>query len=323
MMTSVTGLFRAILSSWILCSVIITFLSLLLMGNNMVHDDSSPPSLSPMLKERCFDAHRPPFKRLVQGRKIVGDVQFLLDFAIVAFAKCSTSATSKWLSSHPEAQVLPGETKDLRNHQPDKLTARLYHQLPEGSRYKRGYKNPGDLKFFHAIQTLAEYWPSTKLLIALRHPVLRFESFYNFRLDKQYSMPPANKLIGPCRPINKGVCTDSAALHTMLAKLGKTNMTTQDELELLQNGYHEMIQTIIPNKIFLYTVDRFGDSNQTRSQVFARDVQHFLGFSQEMPPIPSKPSKANYTTNKLSHQRINICDCQYQELRRIHTHESF
>jgi hypothetical protein len=35
-------------------------------------------------------------------QRITGDVQFLLDFAIIGFAKSGTTALSKWLDTHPE-----------------------------------------------------------------------------------------------------------------------------------------------------------------------------------------------------------------------------
>lgn len=262
-------------------------------------------------------ASRPAFHSLVSRQEIVGNVQFLLDFAIVGFAKCSTSASIRWIASHPQAQVLPGETKSLKNHRPDELVYSLYYTLPSGELYKRGYKNPGDLKFFHAIEYLGRFFPQTKLMIALRHPVLRFESFYNFRSVK-FRMPPPNQLIGKCTPVTRGVCTDSAALHHMLAQLGKTNMTSHEELDLFQQPQSSTgSKGRIPNKVFLYTDEQFGDKNKTRSRIFAQDVQHYLGFDERMPPIPSKSNGKSAHNDTRVQAKIDICNFEYDELRRV------
>lgn len=296
------------------CSLIVSFISVRNSDRVLQPQGNVPASslITPVESHNSKEEERPPFNTLVQGQKIVGNVQFLLDFAIVGFAKCSTSSMIQWIQTHPESQVLPGENKDLRLRQPIKLVSKLYHDLPEGSKYKRGYKNPGDLKFFHAIEYLGEYFPSTRLLIALRHPLLRFESFYNFRAGKGKVMPPPNKLVGPCHRMSRGVCTDSAALHEMLARLGKTNMTSSQELALLGNGRRPVNRKQIPNKVFLYTIDQLADTNH--SNVFANDIQRFIGFQQEMPPIPQ--NKKNYSAFDTS-KMIEICDSHYEELRAI------
>lgn len=326
-MTMMKGRFPILVSAWLLCSLIITFQSLrhsdrvlkllIEMNGSLNHGDRQAPQLTPTQQLRQVEetTRRPPFHTLINrnSRKIVGNVQFLLDFALIGFSKCTTTASINWVASHPEAQVLPRESQSLKNHRPDELVFNLYYSLPEGRQYKRGYKNPGDLKAFHPVQYLSRYFPETKLMIALRHPVLRFESFYNFRSEK-IAMPPPNDLIGKCTPASRSVCTDSAALHHFLARLGKTNMTSPDELELLQQSQTLTTRIHVPNQVFLYTDDQFGDRNTTRSRIFAQDIQNYLGFEQTMPPIPSKPQIEHV---KRKQPKINICDETYDILRNI------
>jgi len=315
--------FRA-LSVWLLCGLAITFVSLrdsaralkpLLSAVDRRGHSSSPTSTVTLTEQTHDEEKHLPFDSLVKGNQIVGDVDFLLDYAVVGFAKCSTSATINWINSHQEAKVLPGESKDLRLGNPHIFAARLYHYMEPN--LKMGYKNPGDIKFFHAIEMLGKHWPSTKLLIALRHPVLRFESFYNFRLEKGKQMPSPRFLIGECTRTTRGVCTDSAALHSMLARLGMTSMNTPKELQLFTQDSLQRHVTPIPNKIFLYTVNQFGDANHTRANIFSWDVQDFLGFQKHMPPIPCKGSIHTKNATTATTSRINICDSKYVELRRV------
>ena len=71
--------------------------------------------------------------------EIIGDPQFLLDFAIIGFGKCGTSSMMHWLASHPEVRAFREEVWELMFSRPEKLVQMLYFELPEGH-YKRGYK---------------------------------------------------------------------------------------------------------------------------------------------------------------------------------------
>ena len=74
-----------------------------------------------------------------------------------------------------------------------------------------------------ALRTIHEYFPKTKLIVGIRHPVLWFESFFNFwqtianGKNRPYlSTTQTELLIGPCT-INEHVCTDHARFHLQIA----------------------------------------------------------------------------------------------------------
>lgn len=121
-----------------------------------------------------YTEKRPKLKTLIRKNKVIGDVQFLLDFAILGVAKCGTTTIRDWLCGHPEAQCPFKEVNDLSNGKPAWLVERLY-ELPKGN-YKRGYKSPKEFAFEdpssqeNAMKYLANYWPETKVMIGLRHP---------------------------------------------------------------------------------------------------------------------------------------------------------
>jgi len=108
-------------------------------------------------------------------------IQSLLDFAIVGFGKCGTSTLLQWFNLAPQIKCLPDENWELMLSRPDNLIRWLYHELPADTRdvrYKRCYKNPADITQHHILQYYAKYWPKTKLIVSLRHPVRYFESLY-------------------------------------------------------------------------------------------------------------------------------------------------
>jgi len=88
------------------------------------------------------------------GSKIIGNVQHLLDFAIVGFPKTATTTLMIWISRHPEVQMFSREIHSLKNSNPAELV-RLLHSLRPGENFKRGYK--GMLAFFLQVQSDAKY----------------------------------------------------------------------------------------------------------------------------------------------------------------------
>lgn len=139
--------------------------------------------LSVSINSAATTATRPPLEDLVQNDGIIEDVQFLLDFAVIGFAKCgSTSMRNLLCNYNEEAQCLLGEARQLYYGKPAQMTSSLYNILPQGN-YKRGYKCPNDISQINTLRSLARYWPSIKLFIGLRHPVHWFESFWNMRMN--------------------------------------------------------------------------------------------------------------------------------------------
>jgi hypothetical protein len=254
---------------------------------------------------------RPPLSALVGDNAfdIKQDVQFLMDFAIVGHPKTATSTTLQWLGSHKEIQVYPSELHTLQMGTPAEHVRVLYN-LTAGSQYKRGYKAPRDVGNPKVLQALSDYWPETKLIVGLRHPVSWFQSFYNFRVRHGYDMPPAETMVGKCRHETYGVCTDEALFHIHLSYLGKTNRSTTAEEKLLKAPSHKVLKNLprLPNPVFLYEISQLHDANQTRADQYRSDLQAYLGLRQPLDPVsaPKKENKINV---------LDICEEKYSEIR--------
>lgn len=236
------------------------------------------------------------------------------------------------LCDHPEAQCPFKEVNDLSLGRPTWLVERLY-ELPKGN-YKRGYKSPKEFAFeeassqANAMKYLSEYWPQTQVLIGLRHPVHWFESIYNFRLHQRIGeryMPHPNDLIETC---HRHVCTERAFFHVALARLGKTDLTAPEELEIIRNNrdlFEQVPPPRLPNKVFVWITDQLTDKNETRASEFRRDVQNFVGFDKEIPLVPHvmpPPGRTGDTFDKkmqkkIDKQLIDICESQYDEVRAV------
>jgi hypothetical protein len=148
------------------------------------HDRTRPGFVPPFREQQnTKNLDRPAFHDLLgPNRTIVGDVQFLLDFAVIGFGKCGTTTMMNWLADHSEVQCFRQEIWELMYGNVDTLISLLYFDLLPGSEYKRGYKNPGEITQPHILASFRRYWPRTKLLIGVRHPVKWFESLYNCTL---------------------------------------------------------------------------------------------------------------------------------------------
>jgi hypothetical protein len=154
----------------------------------------------------------------------------------------------------------------------------------------------------------------------------RFESFYNFRIQNNYKMPPAETLIGKCKKGTWNVCTDRSAFHMSLSRFGKTNILSDPiESQYIHCKNISKFQLgIIPTsrRIFLYDVSQLSDLNKNDFSVQLRaDLQHFLGLRQPISPfIWYKPGR-NHTDEDLLRQiesrKINICDDKYLTLRDV------
>jgi hypothetical protein len=258
------------------------------------------------------EEERPPLHTLIGdfNKNITGDVQFLLDFAIVGHPKTGTSFTMEWLASQDEIQMYDREINSLRLDKPAELASELY-TLPAGSKYKRGYKAPRDIFSIKALDSIAEYWPDCKFVVGLRHPVTWFESFYNFRVRRGYTMPPADSLIGNCPSNSHSVCTEEALFHLHLNLLGKTNQTTAAEKKLLKPRPSKVPKlSPMHNQVFLYEISQLGDKDEDRAYKYRRDLGSFLGLKHELSPIIHEEESQNY------HYDLDLCEDRYRPLRR-------
>ena len=304
----------------------------------------------------------PPLESLVSGNQIIGNVSFLLDAAILGFAKCGTTTLSSWLDSHTGMKSIPGESFALFGKQPTRLIHWLWNMRHESLQNqnnasslqsdqpfdapKQLYKQPKDAYLPHVLQTLEKYWPNAKLIYTLRHPVLWFESYYNFRNSKRkQSNGISDQVIGRKGTIHDGISyqlhTGLGEFHIFMAMLGKTAQTTKtittttspngtsnndaDEWSLIEPFLKASEAKLfpfakIPNQVFFLDSAQLSDSNQTRMQQLQQDLSHFLGLDQPLPlPIPHvKPETLWLTNQELQRRkanRVDICEARYRKLR--------
>lgn len=283
----------------------------------------------------------PPLESLVDAKtnEIKGDVQFLLDYAVVGFAKCGTTTLSTWLDKHPEISDFDHEVWDVYHGKNANFIKQMHKKRTaetNGERRIHGYKCPGDVTRPKPLETLTRHFPKTKLIVSMRHPVRFFESFYNYRasLNQFHRIPGTpNDLIGPEKQ-HDILATAQSAFHVFLASLGKTNMTSVDERKLLKGFYKDEIleeeqkPMISPHKIFLMETAQLADTNETRSDTFRRDLESFLGLEHPLASIPHHRPNAQHEkrlkkkVEKVG-RKIDICDDEHlkarQELLRIST----
>jgi hypothetical protein len=263
-------------------------------------------------------------------------VQFLLDFAIIGHPKCGTTfLLRQWLGQHAEIVMPARETRVLSGSTGAvQMVQALYplQQVPlpvtdenPPIKVQRGYKNPAHILRPWALQHFETYWPTSKLIIGVRHPVLWFESFYNYRLKRNSDvLPPPASLMGACTDPNMvDVCTDNANFHVHLAMLGKTNLTalervlfpTSNSTRVPRNPVH---QRHLPNPVFLYDVSQLDGKDADVSESVRRAMQDYLGLQQPLPVLApagsdtSRSASEQMTSHKM---RLDICLPEHDALR--------
>jgi hypothetical protein len=204
----------------------------------------------------------------------------------------------------------PGNGKTKLKRIANKLSARVLDKGPGLT----GYRNPNDIRY----EVVREHCPNTKHIVTVRHPLLWFESVYNYRLLYRnfWSIKgEPNKLMGMvCNGKPVYVCAEFGAFHRDLAKWGKTSLA-QEELELLSEFKDEFrnYTSKFKNPIFLMEISQLNDANATRASQLGHDVQTYLGLKNPMRPIPHSNSITKPRT-KAAANLINICDPQYEPI---------
>lgn len=334
--------------------------------------ESSIPSIkagntsSPMLfKDGRFSSHYnrtilqlranpPSYLSLVsvpkkQGLAKIQHVDWMLDFAIIGFAKCGTSYLKYWINQSQVSYLDPKETIGLATRKPANVVAQLYraitvlNQPPKTNRL--GIKFPGDIDSESSLQYYRTLFPSTKFIVQLRHPVLWFQSFWNFRFrsivrmkkrmharqNKTYSHEPSkvllspNKMIGSCWLTDKtaeyrcftepgcdrhkySVCTHRAQFHHAISRLGLTPLSTEEEWTILD--YHNMTIDRTAGDVFFMELTQLYASAERKGQL-RNDLSQFLD-------IDDLPSMPDY---QVPYERIegeiDICEAEHDEVRRV------
>jgi hypothetical protein len=274
---------------------------------------------------------RPPFREVVhRNGTILGDVSDLLDFAIIGFGKCGTTTLKSWLDRHPEIQCYPHEVYALAHRQPQELLRLLYY-LPEGN-YKRGYKSPFDLVYNYTMPYFRRYFPKTPLIVGIRHPVLWFQSLYNFRIQNhplQYNIsqfPRPHELIGACGGHSFNTCTQKGEFGLFLRQLQKVPGLTEFEARMSRAAGHTYAPNytvpLLPNPVFLVEVQQLSDADETRRAALRTDLQTFLNLStpfrmteKVIHSTPGKDWRDASVQAEKDRYKINICDAEHVSVR--------
>ena len=242
---------------------------------------------------------KPRLEEYIQGWNVTKNVNWLLDFSIVGFPKTGTSTIMLYLKNQTQSIfIFDDERCELGWNQHVPLLKDLY-RMYQGPQIKIGIKCPRDLEIDLALNNYRMYFPETKFIVGVRNPIRWFESFYNFRVHNGFPMLPPEKLIGKCRKLNQGVCTNRADFSQHLSKIETSR------------------------KVFLYEINQLeytDTDNSERTDTFLRDLEEFLELKTPLrgPMIHVKPGLKPLSLeheNKLVSHKIDICQGQYKNLR--------
>lgn len=136
--------------------------------------------------------------------------------------------------------------------------------------------------------------------------MLWFESFYNFRIRFNYTLPAPDELIDQCPPSARNVCLQEIRYNDHLSRLGKTDRTDPEELQLLGPIWPK--QRNLPkmeNPVFLYEISQMHDTDETRSAQYRRDLQSYLDLQTPLEPLTESEESHGDHPNK--NKEIDIC----------------
>ena len=271
----------------------------------------------------------PPLESLVDLRgedndsvKPGANLRFLLDFAIVGFAKTGSTTLSRYLRALG-VSMLSEECCYLVVDKTAKLTRLVYQELSHDTserRMPRGLKCPQDLSSDLSLPNYERFFPNTKLIVGIRSPLSFFQSFYNFHAVNTpwKELLPTEKLAKRCVPGSLGICGWRASFVDFLYKLGKTKGTPV-ERKLLELNLNRVKQV---GDVFIYELGQLSDTNETRARQFRHDLGQFLGLEGEMPKIPHVNTLGRFdyidAWKEEAHARkIDICDDEHIHVRRV------
>jgi hypothetical protein len=176
----------------------------------------------------------------------------------------------------------------------------------------------------------------------VRHPVMWFQSWYNFKLRTR-PMPPVNETIGICEDqcpkgnkpptsstlsklcqpgSTRGIgCSGLGSYHQYLSRLGWTPMDTNEELSLLD--HHTMsIHNFSKTKLLLFEAGQLDGKKEAQAKAVIRDMEEFLGLEEgALPKIkPLQPTTAykDRPGMKDGEQKkvLDICLEEYMDIRK-------
>ena len=127
------------------------------------------------------------------GNSLVkGDERFInsdigVDFAIIGFAKTGTTFLLRILGNHPDVIMDKHEFGGILKEDGVKRTMAWLQNVsntvdPKLPPKQYGIKDPGMIRTMNGINNLMKISDHTRLVVGIRHPVLWFQSFYNYRV---------------------------------------------------------------------------------------------------------------------------------------------
>jgi len=124
------------------------------------------------------------------------------------------------------------------------------------------------------------------------------------------TIPLAETLVG--NKIWNGVSTEAARFEILLMQLGKTDSTVTD-LDQMAKRTHAPVATS-RFRIFLYSLEQLGDSDDSRAKDFRYEMQNFMGLKTSIPPFGQ--NNINHAVGKKAHpETLDICKAKYRGLR--------
>eukprot|EP00588_Corethron_pennatum_P009411 CAMPEP_0194277790 /NCGR_PEP_ID=MMETSP0169-20130528/10014_1 /TAXON_ID=218684 /ORGANISM="Corethron pennatum, Strain L29A3" /LENGTH=401 /DNA_ID=CAMNT_0039021835 /DNA_START=162 /DNA_END=1364 /DNA_ORIENTATION=+ len=251
-----------------------------------------------------------------------------IDFAVVAFPKCATTSVHALFHHTDETDMMPGEYCRLieeKHTVEEELALRgeiraAVAAMPPGK--KTAFKCPHLLKHAVAISRLASMYPDAVLLVGVRHPVLFFESFYNFRVTnpwpdpydwKKWTIHPPESLIGFANGW-MDLDTDIGRYELTLMQLGKVPLTDAD-LSLLACKGLSLAPT--QQRVFVYDLGQVQDADADRGRAFLDAMGKFVGLETPLQAMPLVDPKHKTVPPEVEAQKIDICDQKFDALRTL------
>ena len=250
------------------------------------------------------------------------------DFGIIGYPKTGTTFLLDALNLHPEV-VMPVPSRsdnrefcELENWFEDMKNISSPPQSSHETPTRYGFKCPSMIRATKGVEDLVKIAKDkdTRLVMGLRHPVLWFESFYNYRVMNWYRKGFKEKRIpSPFELTGKGthwryVSVKHARYDIYMKQLAKVSLTDKEMKEMLD--YDTMFpKRMSPNpfKIFLLTIEQINDHNDKRRILFQEDLQKFLKLRSPIQDFASLPiSNPSNTTYK---ERIDICEKKFSTIR--------
>ncbi|KAL7516637.1 hypothetical protein ACHAWX_001628 [Stephanocyclus meneghinianus] len=247
-----------------------------------------------------------------------------LDFALIGFPKTGTTFLLEVLGRHPEITMPPTEFCQIHHENGNKELINWMKNttaVQSLQRQKYGIKCPSMIRMTNAIENVMKASNQTRLVVGVRHPVLWFQSFYNYRVAENYWYPEKYKDSPIPSPFGlnsthhwRECSTAYAKFEIFLKQLAKVSLTGDEMLQMLRSDSLWKKQlSVNPFRVFIYSSDQLQDRNKTRQSQFRHDLKEFLRLDTPLIDFNSVP-KVNANT-EYHPEYINICQPKYARLK--------